>query len=224
MRKLLSAVLFLFVTANIFGAELGAGSGSGYPVAIDTDISVETSTHTARSDVPNDLADAIINIQTELGTNPSGIAASVKERMELRACSRAYLNTQQSDITHQVYTKILFDAESYDIGSDFDVTESTYTVPITGYYQINATMMWGATPQADTRYIMLVYKNGSSVLSSSKHASINVFLTTSISDTLHFTAGDGVWIVAYNAHAADDTVDIIDGSQYTWFSIRFITQ
>ena len=53
-------------------SELGAGGGSGYPGAIDTDNTLESTSTSARSDVPNDLAAAIIAIQTELGVNPAG--------------------------------------------------------------------------------------------------------------------------------------------------------
>lgn len=67
-------------------AELGAGGGSSYPGAIDVDAVVEQDDVTnARADVPNDLADAIIKIQTELGTDPAGTAATVKARLDALA-------------------------------------------------------------------------------------------------------------------------------------------
>lgn len=64
-------------------AELGAGSGSGYPAALDTDINLEVNSPNAdktlaRAEVPNDLASAIIAIQTELGINPAGSLTDVK--------------------------------------------------------------------------------------------------------------------------------------------------
>ena len=55
-------------------AEIGSGSGSGYPSAIDTDTTTETNTDYARKQVPNDLAAAVVAIETELGINPSGTA------------------------------------------------------------------------------------------------------------------------------------------------------
>jgi len=61
--------------------ELGAGSGSGYPAAIDTDSTVESTSTTARADVPNDLADAIIAIETELGVDPAGSSTDVVTRL-----------------------------------------------------------------------------------------------------------------------------------------------
>ena len=63
-------------------AELGAGSGTGYPAALDTDTTQETdSSTTARADVPNDHAAAIVAIETELGTDPAGSKTDVKTRL-----------------------------------------------------------------------------------------------------------------------------------------------
>lgn len=59
-------------------AELGAGSGTGYPAAIDTDTSQESTSTVARSNVPNDLAAAVIAVETELGTDPAGTLTDVK--------------------------------------------------------------------------------------------------------------------------------------------------
>ena len=63
-------------------AELGAGSGSGYPAALDTDATLETNSDYARIAVPNDLAAAVIAIETELGTAPSGGYATVVARLD----------------------------------------------------------------------------------------------------------------------------------------------
>jgi len=66
---------------KVQGAELGAGGGSGYPAVLDTDSSVELSTTVARADVSNDLAEAIVNVQTELGTDPAGSMTDAKTRL-----------------------------------------------------------------------------------------------------------------------------------------------
>jgi len=71
MRKFLIIPLLLFA-GYAYGTELGAGNGSGYPGVLDTDLAVETSTHTAREEVPNDSNAAIVAIQTALGTTSSG--------------------------------------------------------------------------------------------------------------------------------------------------------
>ncbi len=66
--------------------EIGAGLGSSYPTTLDTDASVEAndgeaSPTLARAEVPNDLADAIIKVETELGVLPKGNHATVKARI-----------------------------------------------------------------------------------------------------------------------------------------------
>jgi hypothetical protein len=59
-------------------AELGSGGGSDYPSSLDTDTIKEVDNSTlARADVPNDSNAAIVAIENELGTNPSGAASDV---------------------------------------------------------------------------------------------------------------------------------------------------
>ena len=64
-------------------AELGAGTGSGYPGAIDTDTTQEVNSPNAgktkaRAEVVNDLNSAVVAIETELGTDPAGSLTDVK--------------------------------------------------------------------------------------------------------------------------------------------------
>ena len=64
-------------------SELGSGSGSGYPGAIDTDTTQEVNSPNAgrtkaRAEVINDAYAAIVALQTELGTDPAGSLTDVK--------------------------------------------------------------------------------------------------------------------------------------------------
>lgn len=60
-------------------SELGAGSGSGYPGAIDTTTTEanDPGGTVVDADKVNDLADAILKIQAELGVDPAGTLATV---------------------------------------------------------------------------------------------------------------------------------------------------
>lgn len=63
-------------------AEIGAGNGSDYPGALDSNASLEynnsvSSRTKARAEVPNDLAAAIVAIETELGVDPAGTRSTV---------------------------------------------------------------------------------------------------------------------------------------------------
>lgn len=64
-------------------SELGSGGGSSYPGELDYDNILEVDSPNAgktkaRKDVPNDLAAAVIAVQTTLGTDPAGSLANVK--------------------------------------------------------------------------------------------------------------------------------------------------
>ena len=88
MKRILFLIIILFLFSGIAsGTELGAGDGTGYPAAIDTDTSVEVDypdplATTARAAVPNDTNAAVIAIETELGINPSGIYDTVRARLD----------------------------------------------------------------------------------------------------------------------------------------------
>ena len=64
-------------------SELGSGGGSSYPGSIDTDNTQEVNSPNAgktkaRAEVVNDLAAAVVAIQTELGVDPAGTLTDVK--------------------------------------------------------------------------------------------------------------------------------------------------
>ena len=61
--------------------EIGSGAGSSFPATLDTDNTKENTATSARPDVPNDLADCIIKIQTALGTSPQGNYSDTKTRL-----------------------------------------------------------------------------------------------------------------------------------------------
>ena len=66
--------------------EIGSGTGSSYPGTLDTDASLEVSAPAAgktkaSANVPNDLASAILAIETELGIDPAGSKATVVARL-----------------------------------------------------------------------------------------------------------------------------------------------
>lgn len=68
-------------------SELGGGSGSSYPSAIDVNATVEVDAPNAgktkaKAAIVNDLAAAILAIETELGVDPAGSKATVVARLD----------------------------------------------------------------------------------------------------------------------------------------------
>ncbi len=75
-------LLLPFSLSNAYAQELGAGSGTSYPSALDTDSTLETTSTLAREDVPNDLGAATVAVQNELGTDPAGTISDVKTYLQ----------------------------------------------------------------------------------------------------------------------------------------------
>ena len=124
-------------------SELGSGSGSSYPGALDTNNTAEVDSPNAgktlaRADVPNDLAAAVVAIEGELGVDPAGSAATVVARID---------NEHAADGTHSDITassviitngRLELDkgadvasASAVTLGSDGNIFDITGTTTIT---------------------------------------------------------------------------------------------
>jgi len=68
---------------------------------------------------------------------------------------RATLSADQS-LTSGVYTKVLFNTETFDTNNNF--ASSTFTPTVAGYYQLTINIQ--ATFATLTRFIVVLYKNG----------------------------------------------------------------
>tara|TARA_B100000575_G_C23073008_1_gene618105 strand:- start:326 stop:1177 length:852 start_codon:yes stop_codon:yes gene_type:complete len=80
--------------------------------------------------------------------------------MPLQSAVHAYPNTAQDNMSTGIVT-IALGAEIYDVNSDFDTSSSTFTAPVTGKYQVNASV---TISDIDTAYqwmygILLVSSN-----------------------------------------------------------------
>lgn len=71
----------------------------------------------------------------------------------------AYMSAAQS-ISNTTWTKLQYDAEEFDLTSDYDTSAIRFIPSVEGYYQINATVYLGNQNGAR---VMRLYKNGSPV-------------------------------------------------------------
>ena len=131
-------------------SEIGSGSGSSYPTALDTDNTPEVNSPAAgktkaRKEVVNDLASCIVAIETELGTNPSGTLSDVK----------TFLQTEHAtDGTHNGITTDTLSATGV-ITSTLATGTAPFTIAsTTKVVNLNADKLddveASATPTADT--------------------------------------------------------------------------
>lgn len=130
---------------------------------------------------------------------------------------RAYLNTNMGSVANSTDVKVLLDAETYDTNNNF--SDSKYTVPVTGWYQINAQIAMISI--ASTRYDCKVFKNGSALFRSLVNASFSNAVAPNVSDIAYLVAGD--YIELYGNQQSGSTGSFIAGEQITFLSIHLIS-
>ena len=134
-------------------SELGSGSGTSYPASLDVDNSVEVdSSTTARADVPNDLAAAIIAVQGELGTDPAGSAATVKARLAVEhnnSGTHSSITALNLTLSGELIQKVGSDVAS---ASDLDITPVGNFFDVTGTTGINTMKSKGVGTQVTLQF------------------------------------------------------------------------
>ena len=136
---------------------------------------------------------------------------------------RAYLNSTQSNLTNNVFTKVLLNGESYDTANEFDPsTNHRWTCGTAGKYLATANLTWdsGGIVQ-DKRHKVMIYKNGSQTSHNEIFTAQGSEFSMSVTDVYDMSATD--YLEMYCWHLAGvDTPDIQAGAQTTWFAIARI--
>jgi hypothetical protein len=86
--------------------------------------------------------------------------ASLINTQQRNSIARAYLSADQTSFPDGVWTKINLNAESFDIGGNFDVSNYRYVIPVTGYYQVSWEIMFTNAGSVITIAQSAVYVNG----------------------------------------------------------------
>jgi hypothetical protein len=132
--------------------------------------------------------------------------------------ARAYRNAVQS-IPNAAYTKIVWNAESYDTNSNFDTSNGRYTVPVTGFYLVISMASIGSTA-TNQRVINTIYKNGTATNYSTTSTGVSTANSATVSDIMSLTAGDYIENYVYqDAGGARDLRPDAD----SWVSIHFLS-
>lgn len=123
----------------------------------------------------------------------------------------------QGAVTNQVWTTITLGTETYDTNNNF--AASTYTVPVTGFYQLNAYATSTNAAGGMTGFSVRIFKNGAAVVagggsSFDNNVSYDV-LWSSASDLAQLTAGDTLvmqgWISTSTGTAFDPAATYMSG-------------
>ena len=141
------------------------------------------------------------------------------------AC-RAFLSANQENITSSAWVKVNLNLVDYDLGKNFDTSLYKFTVPVTGLYHIIGQVYFSSSGvQADKRYLVGIYKNGSIIGEASVHASIADNVSVSYGDELYLVKDNYIELYAYTT-GTGNTVDILGSATlaYTRLVIRLITK
>jgi hypothetical protein len=133
---------------------------------------------------------------------------------------RAFRNTSQQSFSANTWTKIQFNAETFDTASCFDSTTNYRFTPTTaGYYQINLAIGWSGA-NASTTKAGSIYKNGSiyaQIFSSGGSGTPGAGAAANGGDIVYFNGStDYVEGYVYDSDAAARNVN--NGSAETYFS------
>ena len=136
--------------------------------------------------------------------------------------TRVYLSAQQSDLTDDTWIKINLNTVFKDLGLNFDTATSKFIVPVTGLYQIIASIEFSSVVTAK-RYQTAIYNNGASIREVSSHASLATNLTVECNELVYLQELDEVELYG-QAEAGVSTVDVVSGSKATLLIIRLVTK
>lgn len=136
-------------------------------------------------------------------------------------CARAYRNVNQDNLARNTNVKVLFNAETYDVGSNFDTTNSKYVAPVTGYYSVSWALHWKDSVASENSYVK-IYVNGSErTIFGPFTGAITFGNQWNGNDTVYAVAGEDIEL--YTLHdGAGDAVDLFAAS--TWITISLVHQ
>ena len=129
----------------------------------------------------------------------------------------AYRTVAQAIVTNTV-TKVLFDAERYDIGADFDAdgVDSNFSAPEDGYYYIDAHITFEALADGKIVEVNLVL-GGATLVYSRLNSGLISDLTVCASVLRFLTAGQLITVQVWHDHGANR--NILGGDAYSYISI-----
>ena len=188
-------------TATLSYTEVNSGVSGSAPVSNGLHIGM-IQTHTASITRTVQAGTDVLGnpIKTPSPTAPVLISNPYK----FRARRVAAFNSTSSSLS-----LIQFDTEDFDTNNNFDVTtnKGRYTVPVSGFYQINAR---SGSANAGGYATCAIYKNGS-LLQIGPQVNASAVISAGISDTFQFNAGD--YIEIYHRHDAVSACEVTAGSQ-----------
>lgn len=151
------------------------------------------------------------------GTNVLQILNGGIVNMASQSAARAYRNTSAQTLNDNSTTKIQFNAESFDVQSEFDsATNFRFTATKDGKYLVAAALTGVATSTTDMT--IFIYKNGSE-FSRAGMANPSSTCSVVISDVVSLSATDYIEIFA-NMNSNATTTNVSNGENLSFVAIH----
>jgi len=123
--------------------------------------------------------------------------------------ARAYLSATLGTTVSGATTKVLLDAESYDVGGNFAAYK--FVAPVNGYYQIVGQVFFTGCA-ADKAFYAIVNKNNAALAQSHSQTSAAGATAVPATDIVYLAATD--YIELFYNHNDATTVDLFAGFTY----------
>jgi hypothetical protein len=145
-----------------------------------------------------------------------------QEAIKTTAKARAYRNGDQLNISSGVFTKVELNAESFDPGNDFDVSNYKYVAPAAGCYLMIGQVTWSSVVNGK-RYIAALYVNDGQVAIPGAHSGSVNALTSRVSDIREVGSGQSIELFCWH-NSGVDTVDIVGGATQTFLAVHLLSK
>lgn len=166
-----------------------------------------------------DIATDTMTLTNKTLTNPT--VNFTDKAPDYNVLVSAYRDGEQSNLTTGNITQVQLNAETYDLGSDFNTGTYTFTAPASGYYSVHGQVTY-TNAVADKTYYAIIQVDDVDVLNSIANASLASFVTATTSGIIYVASGSTIKLMARQVSGAN-TVDIYGYPNYTFLDIMLLS-
>ena len=137
---------------------------------------------------------------------------STEKVLNTQSKCKVYKTADQSNIADDTATKVVFEAEVYDIGNDFDLANDRFVAPVSGYYLILGHVYWKGLAD-NKRYSAMIYVNGGNVASGTSMAHSGITrVSAHVSAIAYVESGQYIELYCHQISGVS-TPDVESGSE-----------
>lgn len=137
------------------------------------------------------------------------------EEIEMLSACWAFLNTVMNNLTSGTWYKVLFDAEVYDIGGDFDCVNNQFVAPVAGRYLISTQVLLTTATASGMRWLR-ISQNGAEKVATNDYNNNAGWQTLDLTAVLDLAPGDIITVEIMQGCGVN-TVDV--GAYSNWTNI-----